>query len=100
MHLSGVADPFEVTEADNSGLTISDWGCHNSGNESSTIGQTDSRVNDPKSPKLKLLQCGGGQALHVRSDASGHMTELADLNAEGFDPRWSTADIAALIWDQ
>ena len=24
---------------------------------------------------------------------AGHSTELADLNAEGFDPRWSMADI-------
>ncbi|WP_299968981.1 NAD(P)H-dependent oxidoreductase [uncultured Roseobacter sp.] len=27
--------------------------------------------------------------------AAGHTTELADLNAEGFDPRWSMADIEA-----
>lgn len=25
--------------------------------------------------------------------AAGHTTELADLNAEGFDPRWTMADI-------
>ncbi len=28
-------------------------------------------------------------------EAAGHSTELADLNAEGFDPRWSMADIEA-----
>ena len=27
--------------------------------------------------------------------AAGHTTEVADLNAEGFDPRWSQADIEA-----
>ncbi|GAA6176226.1 NAD(P)H-dependent oxidoreductase [Sulfitobacter pacificus] len=27
------------------------------------------------------------------AEAAGHSTELADLNAEGFDPRWSMADI-------
>ena len=27
--------------------------------------------------------------------AAGHSTELADLNGEGFDPRWSMADIDA-----
>ena len=27
--------------------------------------------------------------------AAGHSVELADLHAEGFDPRWSMADIAA-----
>jgi NAD(P)H dehydrogenase (quinone) len=27
--------------------------------------------------------------------AAGHTVELADLYAEGFDPRWSMADIAA-----
>lgn len=27
--------------------------------------------------------------------AAGHSTELADLHAEGFDPRWSMADIEA-----
>lgn len=26
---------------------------------------------------------------------AGHTTELADLNAEGFDPKWSMADISA-----
>ncbi len=26
-------------------------------------------------------------------ESSGHSSELADLNAEGFDPRWSMADI-------
>ncbi|MEL6574806.1 MAG: NAD(P)H-dependent oxidoreductase [Pseudomonadota bacterium] len=26
-------------------------------------------------------------------EAAGHSTELADLNAEGFDPRWTMADI-------
>ena len=29
------------------------------------------------------------------AQAAGHTTELADLNAEGFDPRWSMADIAS-----
>ncbi len=27
------------------------------------------------------------------AQAAGHTTELADLNAEGFDPRWTMADI-------
>lgn len=27
------------------------------------------------------------------AEAAGHSTELADLHAEGFDPRWSMADI-------
>lgn len=27
------------------------------------------------------------------AEAAGHSTELADLNAEGFDPRWRMADI-------
>lgn len=27
------------------------------------------------------------------AQSAGHTTELADLNAEGFDPRWSMADI-------
>lgn len=27
------------------------------------------------------------------AEASGHSTELCDLHAEGFDPRWSVADI-------
>jgi NAD(P)H dehydrogenase (quinone) len=26
-------------------------------------------------------------------EAAGHSAELADLHAEGFDPRWSTADV-------
>nr|WP_317055752.1 NAD(P)H-dependent oxidoreductase [Roseovarius sp. W115] len=29
------------------------------------------------------------------AEAAGHSTELADLNAEGFDPCWSMADIEA-----
>lgn len=29
------------------------------------------------------------------ASGAGHTTELADLNAEGFDPRWSMADIEA-----
>ncbi|WP_375228559.1 NAD(P)H-dependent oxidoreductase [Roseobacter sp. S98] len=29
------------------------------------------------------------------AEKAGHSTELADLNAEGFDPRWSMADIEA-----
>lgn len=29
------------------------------------------------------------------AEAAGHSTELADLNAEGFDPRWTRADIVA-----
>lgn len=29
------------------------------------------------------------------AEAAGHSVELADLNAEGFDPRWSMADIEA-----
>jgi NAD(P)H dehydrogenase (quinone) len=27
------------------------------------------------------------------AEAAGHSVELADLNAEGFDPRWSMADV-------
>ena len=27
------------------------------------------------------------------AQAAGHTTELADLNAEGFDPRWTMADV-------
>ncbi len=27
------------------------------------------------------------------AEAAGHTTELADLNAEGFDPRWTMADV-------
>ena len=27
------------------------------------------------------------------AEAAGHSTELADLHAEGFDPRWPMADI-------
>jgi len=27
------------------------------------------------------------------AEASGHTTELADLNGEGFDPRWTMADV-------
>lgn len=29
------------------------------------------------------------------AEAAGHSTELADLHAEGFDPRWSMADVTA-----
>ncbi|UXX84581.1 NAD(P)H-dependent oxidoreductase [Roseovarius pelagicus] len=29
------------------------------------------------------------------AESAGHSVELADLHAEGFDPRWSLADIAA-----
>ena len=29
------------------------------------------------------------------AQAAGHTTELADLHAEGFDPRWSMADVRA-----
>ena len=27
------------------------------------------------------------------AEAAGHSADLADLHAEGFDPRWSMADI-------
>lgn len=29
------------------------------------------------------------------AQAAGHTTEIADLNAEGFDPRWTIADVNA-----
>lgn len=33
------------------------------------------------------------QRFMAGAQAAGHTTELADLHAEGFDPRWSMADI-------
>lgn len=33
------------------------------------------------------------QSFMQGAEAEGHSVELADLNAEGFDPRWSLADI-------
>jgi NAD(P)H dehydrogenase (quinone) len=33
------------------------------------------------------------QRFMAGAEAAGHTTELADLNAEGFDPRWTMADI-------
>ncbi len=35
------------------------------------------------------------QKFMMGAQAAGHSTELADLNAEGFDPRWTVADIEA-----
>lgn len=35
------------------------------------------------------------RAFNEGAESAGHTTELADLHAEGFDPRWSVADIEA-----
>ncbi|MEP5728798.1 MAG: NAD(P)H-dependent oxidoreductase [Sulfitobacter sp.] len=43
---------------------------------------------DPKS------FCGAiARQFNSGAEANGHSTEIADLHAEGFDPRWSMADI-------
>ena len=35
-----------------------------------------------------------GARFMAGAQAAGHTVELADLNAEGFDPRWTMADVA------
>lgn len=46
-------------------------------------------------PNSNSFSAAVAQQFMSGADAAGHTTELADLNAEGFDPRWSMADIEA-----
>jgi NAD(P)H dehydrogenase (quinone) len=44
-------------------------------------------------PNPKSFTAAAAQRFIEGAQAAGHTTELADLNSEGFDPRWSMADI-------
>lgn len=44
-------------------------------------------------PNPKSFTAAAAARLIAGAESAGHTTELADLNAEGFDPRWSMADI-------
>lgn len=46
-------------------------------------------------PDPKSFSAAVANAFHDGAQSVGHTVELADLHAEGFDPRWSMADIAA-----
>ncbi|TCL08413.1 NAD(P)H dehydrogenase (quinone) [Shimia isoporae] len=44
-------------------------------------------------PNPNAFSAAAAQAFMRGAQAAGHSTELADLNAEGFNPLWSLADI-------
>ncbi|MEO0636315.1 MAG: NAD(P)H-dependent oxidoreductase [Pseudomonadota bacterium] len=44
-------------------------------------------------PNPKAFSAAVAREFMAGAQTAGHSTELADLNAEGFDPRWSMADI-------
>ena len=46
-------------------------------------------------PDPKSFSAAVAKRFNDGAEKAGHTTELADLNAEGFDPRWSMADIEA-----
>ena len=46
-------------------------------------------------PDPKSFSAAVAKRFNAGAEKAGHTTELADLNAEGFDPRWSMADIEA-----
>lgn len=46
-------------------------------------------------PNAGSFTHGAAAQFAAGARASGHTVEIADLHAEGFDPRWSAADIAA-----
>lgn len=46
-------------------------------------------------PNPNSFSAAVAQRFMSGAEAAGHTIELADLNAEGFDPRWSMADINA-----
>lgn len=46
-------------------------------------------------PKPNSFSAAVAEAFMEGARAAGHSVELADLHAEGFDPRWSLADIEA-----
>jgi len=46
-------------------------------------------------PDPKSFSAAIAAEFSVGAIAAGHTVELADLNAEGFDPRWTLADIDA-----
>ncbi|MBB3993528.1 NAD(P)H dehydrogenase (quinone) [Sulfitobacter undariae] len=45
-------------------------------------------------PDPASFSAAAAQRFMQGAQAAGHSVELADLHAEGFDPRWSKADIA------
>ncbi|KMW60750.1 NAD(P)H oxidoreductase YRKL [Candidatus Rhodobacter oscarellae] len=44
-------------------------------------------------PDPNSFSAAAAERFMAGARAAGHTTELADLNAEGFDPRWTLADI-------
>lgn len=44
-------------------------------------------------PNPASFSAAAADAFQAGARAAGHTTELADLHAEGFDPRWTLADI-------
>ena len=44
-------------------------------------------------PDSESFTAAAAQKFMEGANAAGHTTELGDLHAEGFDPRWSMADI-------
>ena len=44
-------------------------------------------------PDPRSFSAAAAQRFMEGAQAAGHTTELADLHAEGFDPRWSMGDI-------
>ncbi len=46
-------------------------------------------------PDPESFTASAARSFMAGVEAVGHSVELADLNAEGFDPRWSLADIEA-----
>ena len=46
-------------------------------------------------PDPKSFSAAVARQFNAGAAKAGHTTQLADLNAEGFDPRWSMADIEA-----
>lgn len=48
-------------------------------------------------PDPNAFSAALAQTFIAGAQSAGHTTELADLHAEGFDPRWSMADVEADI---
>ncbi|MEL6477773.1 MAG: NAD(P)H-dependent oxidoreductase [Pseudomonadota bacterium] len=46
-------------------------------------------------PDPNAFSAAVARQFNAGAEAAGHSTELVDLHAEGFDPRWSAADIEA-----
>ncbi|WP_300038903.1 NAD(P)H-dependent oxidoreductase [uncultured Roseobacter sp.] len=46
-------------------------------------------------PQPASFSAAVAEKFNAGAETAGHTTELADLHAEGFDPRWTRADIAA-----